>query len=192
MLYTNNHTPSDKYPWTGKQANVTAVFKKDKTNPANYRPTSLTCTLCKNMEHVIFSQTLGHVDKYEILFHFQHGFRPNHSCETQLLNTVEDLSHRLDKRKTTHLLILDFSKAFDTVPHGRLRSKLKHYGITRRTNKWIVSWLCHRQQRVVLYRFSSPFRGSTRHSIGATDVPVVRERHRSQDISSDNNQAVCC
>ena len=76
--------------------------------------------------------------------------RPNHSCETQLLNTVEDLSHRLDKRKTTDLLILDFSKAFDTVPHRRLLLKMKHYGITGKTNKWTESWLCHRQQRVVL------------------------------------------
>ena len=100
--------------------------------------------------YVIFSQTMGHLDRYDILVHFQHGFRPNHSCETQLLNTVEDLAHRLDKRKTTDLMILDFSKAFDTVPHRRLLSKMKHYGITGKTNKWIESWLCHRQQRVVL------------------------------------------
>ena len=133
------------------QANVTVVFKEgDKTNPANYRPVSLTCILCKTMEHVIFSQTMGHLDKHDTLVHFQHGFQPNHSCETQLLNTVEDLSHRLDKRKTTDLLILDFSKAFDTVPHRRLLLNMKHYGITGKTNKWIESWLCHRQQRVVL------------------------------------------
>ena len=144
--YNTGQVPLD---W--QQANVTAVFKKgDKTNPANYRPVSLTCILCKTMEHVIFSQTMGHLDKYDTLVHFQHGFRPNHSCETQLLNTVEDLSHRLDKRKTIDLLILDFSKAFDTVPHRRLLLKLNHYGITGKTNKWIEAWLCHRQQRVVL------------------------------------------
>ena len=149
--YNTGHVPLD---W--QQANVTAVFKKgDKTNPANYRPVSLTCILCKTMEHVIYSQTMGHLDKHDILVHFQHGFRPNHSCETQLLNTVEDLSHRLDKRKTTDLLILDFSKAFDTVPHRRLLLKMKHYGITGKTNKWIESWLCHRQQRVVLYGTAS-------------------------------------
>ena len=79
----------------------------------------------------------------------QHGFRANHSCETQLLNTVEDLSQRLDRRKGTDLLILDFSKAFDTVPHRRLLHKMRHYGVTGRSNRWIGSWLCHRQQRVV-------------------------------------------
>ena len=70
--YNTGQVPLD---W--QQANVTAVFKKgDKTNPANYRPVFLTCILCKTMEHVIFSQTMGHLDKYDTLVHFQHGFRP--------------------------------------------------------------------------------------------------------------------
>ena len=47
------------------------------------------------------------------------------------------------------MLILDFGKAFDTVPHRRLLHKIQHYGVTGRTNRWICSWLCHRQQRVV-------------------------------------------
>ena len=138
-------------PLDWQQAYVTTVFKKgDKTNPANYRPVPLTCILCKTMEHFVFSQTTGHLDKYDTLVHLQHGFRPNRSFETQLLNTVDDLSHRLDQRKTIDLLILDFSKAFDTVPHRRLLLKLYHYGITGKTNKWIEACLCHRQQRVVL------------------------------------------
>ena len=56
----------------------------------------------------------------------------------------------------TDLLILDFSKAFDTVPHRHLFSKLNHYGIVGKTNKWIESWLCHRNQKVVLDGSSSP------------------------------------
>ena len=68
----------------------------------------------------------------------------------QLLNTVEDLPWRLDGRKATDLLILDFSKAFDTVPHRRLLHKFQHYGVTGRTNKWIKSWLCYCQQWAVL------------------------------------------
>lgn len=149
--YNTGQVPLD---W--QNANVTAVFKKgDKTNPANYRPVSLTCILCKSMEHIVFSQIMNHLDRHKILVNFQHGFRANHSCETQLLNTVEDLSRRLDKRKTTDILILDFSKAFDTVAHRRLLHKLTHYGITGYTNNWIESWLCHRQQKVVLDGSSS-------------------------------------
>jgi hypothetical protein len=86
---------------------------------------------------------------------FQHGFRRNHSCETQLLNTAEELSRRLDMRQTIDLLILDFSKAFDTVPHRRLLHKIQHYGVEGLTNKWIGSWLYQRKQKVVLDGYSS-------------------------------------
>ena len=58
--------------------------------------------------------------------------------------------------RTTDLLILDFCKAFDTVPHRRLLGKLNHYGIGGKTNKWIESWFCHRNQKVVLDGSSSP------------------------------------
>ena len=68
------------------------------------------------MEHIIYSQIMNHLDRHNILVEFQHGFRANHSCETQLLNTVEELSRRLDRRKGTDLLILDFSMAFATAP----------------------------------------------------------------------------
>ena len=71
---------------------------------------------------------MNHLDSHNILVEFQHGVRANHSCETQLLSTVEDLSRRLDRRKATDLLILDFSKAFATVPHHRLLHKLQHCG----------------------------------------------------------------
>ena len=150
LIYQQSYD-TGQVPLDWQQANVTAVFKKgDKTNPANYRPVSLTCILCKSMEHIIFSQIMNHLDRHNILVKFQHGLRANRSCETQLLNTVEDLSRRLDRRKVTDLLILDFSKAFDTVPHRRLLHKIQHYGVTGRTNRWISSWLCQRQQRVVL------------------------------------------
>ena len=155
LIYQQSYD-TGQVPLDWQQANVTAVFKKgDKTNPANYRPVSLTCILCKSMEHIIFSQIMNHLDRHNILVKFQHGFRANHSCETQLLNTEEDLSRRLDRRKVTDLLILDFSKAFDTVPHRRLLHKIQHYGVTGRTNRWIGSWLCQRQQRVVLDRSAS-------------------------------------
>ena len=65
---------------------------------------------------------MNHVDLNSILVDFQHGFRALHSCETQLITTVEDLARDLDAKKQVDLLILDFSKAFDVVPHGRLIS----------------------------------------------------------------------
>ena len=138
--------PSD---W--KQANVVAVLKKgDKNTAANYRPVSLTSISCKTLEHIVFSSIMEHVDTHKILNHFQHGFRKQHSCETQLVNTVEDLARCLEERQQLDLLILDFSKAFDVVSHRLLLGKLDHYGIRDQTLGWVTNWLTDRTQRVVV------------------------------------------
>lgn len=70
-----------------------------------------------------------------ITFYFanQHGFRKDHSCETQLLLMVEDLARNIDNGDQMDMLILDFSKAVDKVPHERLMVKLKYYGINGKT-----------------------------------------------------------
>ena len=70
--------------WTS--ANVIPLFKKgNKEDPANYRPISLTCILCKFLEHIVSSNLSAHFNKYNILYDLQHGFREKRSCETQLL-----------------------------------------------------------------------------------------------------------
>ena len=83
--------PSD---WT--KANVSPIFKKgEKSNPSNYRPISLKCILCKVMEHIIASNITAHFNRYNILYDLQHGFRQKRSCETQLLQLVEDFGRQL-------------------------------------------------------------------------------------------------
>ena len=64
-----------------------------------------------------------------ILTSLNHGFRSGYSCETQLLTTTNDLLKSFDENKQTDIAILDFSKAFDTVPHNRLIHKLSNYEI---------------------------------------------------------------
>ena len=92
---------------------------------------------------------MQHLEHNNILYSKQHGFRKNHSCETQLLLTIEDLAKNLDKGSEVDLQIFDFSKAFDKVPHQRLLSKLNYYGIQGKTLAWINSWLTERSfQRV--------------------------------------------
>ena len=135
--------------WT--LANVSAIFKKgNRCSPSNYRPVSLTCVICKVLEHIIFRNIMDHCDLNQILNDFQHGFRTRHSCESQLINTVEELARNLDHKKQTDCIILDFSKAFDTVPHQRLLYKLRYYGIKDNTLKWIDHWLTSRMQTVVV------------------------------------------
>ena len=140
-----------RVPHDWRQANVTAIYKKGaRQDPANYRPVSLTSLCCKLLEHVIVSQTLKHLDKHAILHDCQHGFRARRSCETQLLTLTHELAESLDKRIQTDLIILDFSKAFDRVPHQRLLKKVNHYGIRGNTLAWISSFLHDRTQRVVV------------------------------------------
>ena len=116
----------------------------------NYRPVSLTAVLCKIMEHVIYKNIMHHLDDNNILFANQHGFWKTHSCKTQLILAVEDLAMNLDHGGQMETIILDFSKAFNEVPHECLMSKLQFYGIQGSTLAWIKSWLTSRSQSVIV------------------------------------------
>ena len=118
---------------------------------------SLTCICCKTLEHIIVSNI--HVNKNlsleNILADCQHGFRSQRSCETQLVQFFHDMVSNLDRAlnrgyRQTDVIIMDFAKAFDKVPHKRLLYKLHYYEIRGSTHKWIASWLSERYQKVVL------------------------------------------
>jgi hypothetical protein len=89
-------------------------------------------------------------DANETLLDQQHGFRSKRSCESQLMIAVHDLALSMNNRKQTDIIILDFAKAFDKVPHERLLHKLDYYGIRGKTNKWMRTFLTQRHQRVVV------------------------------------------
>ena len=72
------------------------------------------------------------------------------SCETQLLITLQDLLSLRDRKVQVDVAILDFSKAFDTLPHSRPLGKLEYYGIDGVIPKWVSAFLNNRQQRVVV------------------------------------------
>ena len=82
-----------------------------------------------------------HLNKHDILVDYQHGFRKIHSCETQLINTVEHLARSIDNRCQTDLLTLDFSKAFDKVAHNCLLLKNELLWYSGPTLTWMRSWL---------------------------------------------------
>ena len=90
------------------------------------------------------------LDEYKLLSDRQHAFRKGHSCETQLTTVINDWAKILHNRGQVDTFILDFENAFDTAPHELLKSKLFSYGIGGKTLKWIDSFLCFRQQRVVV------------------------------------------
>ena len=132
-------------------ANICPLFKKwDRSLTCNYRPVSLTYVPCKLLEYIVCSNIMAHLDEHKLLSDRQHAFRKRHSCETQLITVVNDWTKILDDGGQVVTFILDFEKAFDTPPHELLKCKLYGYGIGGKTLKWIDSFLCFRQQRVVV------------------------------------------
>jgi retron-type reverse transcriptase len=84
---------------------------------------------------------MQHAEKNNILYPLQHGFRKGRSCETQLIEFVDDISKNLQEGRQTDILIMDFAKAFDKVNHSLLIHKLRYYGIDGKTTRWIQNWL---------------------------------------------------
>ena len=85
--------------------------------PLCYRSVSLTCTLSKVLEYIICKHILDHLEAHNILTPLQHGFRRQHSCETQLLLMLDDLAWAYEQKHQVDIRVLDFSRAFHTVPH---------------------------------------------------------------------------
>jgi len=145
-----------KVPASWKMALVVPVFKKgNRSSAANYRPISLTSILCKLCEHIVHTTINSHLDRNDILSDAQHGFRKKRSCETQLLLTMDDLAKGLDDKGQTDMILLDFSKAFDKVPHKRLLLKVACCGIAGSILAWIEDFLHSRTQKAVLEGQSS-------------------------------------
>ena len=98
---------SGTVPADWRDAHVTPIFKKgEHYDPGNYRPVSLTCVACKLMEHIVVSEVMEHFDSHNVLVDNQHGFRKQRSCDTQLLDFTEELTHRLETGKQTDILII--------------------------------------------------------------------------------------
>ena len=100
--------------------------------------------------HTKLENIMAHPDEHKLLSDRQHAFRKNRSCETQLITVINDWAKLLDAGGQVDTFILYFEKAFDAPPHELLNCKLHGYGISGNTLVWIDSFLCNRQQRVVV------------------------------------------
>ena len=134
-----------------KVANVVPIFKKgDKSLASNYRPISLTSVVGKLLESIIAENIRKHLETNKLILDTQHGFTQGRSCLTNLLTFFADVYEAVDSDKEYDVIYLDFSKAFDKVPHERLLRKIKAHGIGGTLLDWIRSWLIGRKQRVSL------------------------------------------
>ncbi len=140
-----------RLPEDWKTAFVCPIYKKGpKEEPSNYRPVSLTSVACKVLEKIIRKTVVDHLQINNILHDDQHGFVEGRSCSTQLLEALEDWTQTMDEGGCVDVIYMDFQKAFDTVPHRRLLTKLERYGIKGDLLMWIKSFLTGRRQAVIV------------------------------------------
>ena len=130
---------------------IAPVFKKGaKTDPANYRPVSLTSHVIKIFERVVRRHLVQYLEGHNLISAKQHGFRKGRSCLTQLLNHIDNIMQNLLDGCDTDVVYLDYAKAFDKVDHAILLTKLKRYGITGQLHQWLTEFLTNRQQVVTV------------------------------------------
>uniref|UniRef100_A0A8C5Q884 Reverse transcriptase domain-containing protein n=1 Tax=Leptobrachium leishanense TaxID=445787 RepID=A0A8C5Q884_9ANUR len=135
-------------PEDWKFANVVPIYKKgSREESGNYRPVSLTSVVGKLMETMLKERIVEHLKTHRLQDQKQHGFT---SCQTNLYYFCYPIKKINDTGSAVDIAYLDFSKAFDTVPHRRLINKLQSLSLDSNIVEWIRQWLSDRQQRVVV------------------------------------------
>ena len=115
---------------------------------SNYRPVSVLPAFSKIYERIMYNRLIKSLYDFDILYDFQVGFRTGHSPNIALIYLVHEIINLLNNCKFVIGLFLDFKKAFDTVNHEIMLSKLYHYGIRGVAHKWLGSYLNNREQYV--------------------------------------------
>nr|CAD2209582.1 unnamed protein product [Meloidogyne enterolobii]CAD2209606.1 unnamed protein product [Meloidogyne enterolobii] len=118
-------------PSIWKSSFIIPLYKKgEKSDPKNYRPISLTCTLCRVLERIIAQQLTKFLEDNKFFNKNQFGFLKSRSTTTQLLSTMDDFYNAIQDGYSIDIIYIDFAKAFDTVPINILLDKLEKAGIS--------------------------------------------------------------
>ena len=143
-------------PPVWKEAIITPIYKGgSKVTPANYRPVSLTSQIAKLLERIIRWYMVEFLEINNAFPDTQHGFRPFRSTVSQLLEHYDDIIDALENNENIDIVMLDYSKAFDTINISILLQKLKLLGIGGNIAIWIANFLINRKQKVIVNKHSS-------------------------------------
>ena len=135
-----------EFPMLMKLAEVVPLYKsKEHFLETNYRPISLLTTMSKVLEKIVYQRVYSFLQDTGQIYDNQYGFRANHSCEHAIGQVVDSLVKNMENRLYTVCILLDLSKAFDTIEHRILLSKLKLYGIRGNVLSWFESYLTDRK-----------------------------------------------
>lgn len=134
-----------------KLSRIIPLYKSDSPHElSNYRPISLLSPFSKILEKLMYKRLLSFINKHNILYKYQFGFRKSHSTTLALIEITDNLLTAIDNGLYTCGIFIDFSKAFDTINHDILLSKLNHYGVRGNSLNWFKSYLNNRLQFVDL------------------------------------------
>ena len=138
------------FPENGKLARVIPVYKNkgSKQLYENYRPVSLLPIFSKIIERLIYNKLFDFLVRYNIIFNSQYGFRTGHSTTHATLDFIKNIEDAIEKNEYAIGVFCDLSKAFDTLNHEILLSKLEYYGVTDTALLWFKSYLRNRKQYV--------------------------------------------
>ena len=145
----NNCMYAGVFPDPLKIARVIPLFKNGNRNDiTNYRPISLLPVVSKIFEKLMHSRLIRFLDKHNVIYEKQFGFRRRHSTIHALNTAISQILNSLDSNKVVFGIFIDFSKAFDTVKHNILLDKLENYGIRGKALDLLKSYLSNRKQSV--------------------------------------------
>ena len=150
-LIINDCIQNNIFPDRLKAAEVVPIYKKgNKTLPSNYRPISLLSPFSKIFERYLHTQITNFINKNNILHQYQYGFRELLSTDLALAQISKDISDKMEESKYTCSVFIDLAKAFDTVDHSILLSKLYNYGLRGNAAKLILDYLTNRTQTTII------------------------------------------
>jgi hypothetical protein len=137
------------FPDSMKVAKVIPLYKSgDVMSISNYRPVSILPLFSKILERLMYNRLLSFINRHNILYKYQFGFRGYHSTNMALIVLIDKIASAIDKGEQVLGVFLDFRKAFDTVNHHILLNKLYKYGIRGTAHQWLTDYLNNRKQYV--------------------------------------------